>query len=148
MGALKELATRKFGMKSRLIEMIATHHLGPKRSIHVLRIGEKTLVIGVTNESINLISELDSEEGLLNEYGAPLASVASQSVARPAQASRGQTEPSIPASNPTSFSDVLGQSGGLGRPMNSALSSALSNEIAGDGIRHRIKNRLEGYKQL
>ncbi len=75
MGMISQFATSKLSGRGKLIEVIATHHLGPKRSIHVVRVGEKTLVIGSTAENINLISELDGEgetSGLIQEYGSAL----------------------------------------------------------------------------
>jgi len=75
MGMISRFATAKLSGRGKLIEVIATHHLGPKRSIHVVRVGEKTLVIGSTAENINLISELDAEgetSGLVQEYGSAL----------------------------------------------------------------------------
>ena len=47
--------------RDKLIEVMATHYLGPKKSIAVVKVSGRTLVLGVTNESINLISQLSEE---------------------------------------------------------------------------------------
>lgn len=45
-----------------LIEVIATHHLAPKRSIVVVRVQDRMLVLGMTNDAVNLITEFRSGE--------------------------------------------------------------------------------------
>ena len=50
-----------FGKKERLIQVVATHHLGHKRSISLVKIAGEYLVIGVGHEGINLISRLGAE---------------------------------------------------------------------------------------
>ncbi|MBI4925544.1 MAG: flagellar biosynthetic protein FliO [Bdellovibrio sp.] len=44
------------------IEVVANHYLGPKKSILVVRIAGKLLVLGVSQESIQLISQLNDME--------------------------------------------------------------------------------------
>lgn len=44
------------------IKPLATHVLGPGQSISVVKVGGKTLVLGVTSDSIKLISQVDGEE--------------------------------------------------------------------------------------
>ena len=57
--------------KPKMIEVVANHYLGPKKSIAVVKIQGRALVVGITDENINLItrfeeeftSELDMDEG-------------------------------------------------------------------------------------
>jgi hypothetical protein len=44
---------------SQLIEVLSNHSLGPRKSIAVVRIGGQRLVLGVTNEAIHLITQLE-----------------------------------------------------------------------------------------
>jgi hypothetical protein len=44
-----------------LIEVLSNHPLGTRKSIAVVRVGGRRLVLGVTNEAINLITALDQE---------------------------------------------------------------------------------------
>ncbi|MBL7716717.1 MAG: flagellar biosynthetic protein FliO [Bdellovibrionales bacterium] len=54
----------KGSTKGKLIEVIANHHIGPKKSISVVRIGDRQLVLGITNDSINLITQLGESDGV------------------------------------------------------------------------------------
>ena len=44
-----------------IVEVLAHHSLGPKKNISVVRVKGKTLVLGVTEDSISLISQLESD---------------------------------------------------------------------------------------
>lgn len=50
-----------FGKKERLIQVVATHYLGNKKSISLVKITGEYMVVGVSNEGISLISKLGSE---------------------------------------------------------------------------------------
>lgn len=52
----------KFGKQAQVIEMVANQYLGPKKSISVVRVRGRLLVLGVSEESISLITELQSED--------------------------------------------------------------------------------------
>jgi flagellar biogenesis protein FliO len=52
------------GKKEKMIEVVATHYLGPKKSIAVVKIAGRHLVLGVSNESINLITQLQPGQSL------------------------------------------------------------------------------------
>lgn len=60
-GLLGKLGT-SMGGKGKMIEVVATHYLGPKKSIAMVRIQGRMLVLGCTQESINLISEFRADE--------------------------------------------------------------------------------------
>lgn len=51
-----------FGKDNQMLEVVATHHLGPKKSIVVIRVAKKLLVLGVANDSISLISQLQDHQ--------------------------------------------------------------------------------------
>jgi flagellar biogenesis protein FliO len=55
-------AGASIGGKNKMVEVISNHYIGPKKSISIVRIGERVLVLGIANESINLITELDDAE--------------------------------------------------------------------------------------
>lgn len=48
--------------KRPLIEIVSTHPLGAKQSITVVRIRDQQFVLGVTQDSVQLITQLDSDE--------------------------------------------------------------------------------------
>lgn len=48
--------------QKRPIEVVASHYLGPKKSIAVIKVMNRTMVIGVTDEAINLISDMSESE--------------------------------------------------------------------------------------
>jgi flagellar biogenesis protein FliO len=50
------------GAAKAMIEVVATHHLAPKRSIVVVRVQNRMLVLGMTNDAVNLITEFKAGE--------------------------------------------------------------------------------------
>lgn len=50
-----------FGKKERLIQVVATHYLGNKKSISLVKVTGEYMVVGVSNEGIHLISKLGPE---------------------------------------------------------------------------------------
>lgn len=57
-GQLKKLP---FGKKERLIQVVATHYLGNKNSISLVKITGEYMVVGASNEGIALITKLGPE---------------------------------------------------------------------------------------
>ncbi|MBI3542101.1 MAG: flagellar biosynthetic protein FliO [Deltaproteobacteria bacterium] len=57
-GKLKKLP---FGKKERLIQVVASHYLGNKKSISLVKVTGEYLVVGVSNDGISLISKLGPE---------------------------------------------------------------------------------------
>jgi hypothetical protein len=53
------------------IEVLASHALGPKQSITVVRIRDQKFVLGVTQDSVQLITQLDSDENDLDVLDDP-----------------------------------------------------------------------------
>jgi hypothetical protein len=65
----------------RLIEVLSNHSLGPRKSIAVVRVGGRRLVLGVTNENINLITAMDGAAD--SSFEAALAGAAGNPKATP-----------------------------------------------------------------
>lgn len=126
--------------KNKMIEVVANHYLGPKKSISVVRIGGRTMVLGVTNESINLITQL-SESNSEQQNDSALStnfdfeSLAMESAGIPApqvtaRYSQGSGATSAGPAKPAAFAQMLGQ------------------EAAKPSVRSQIRSRMEGMKQL
>ena len=164
MGALGRFAKTGLNRKGKMIEVISTHYLGPKKSIAVVRVQERMLVLGITNESINLITSLSNGEepsfddldlGLgpsltaatpayrsttPNNHHAPRADSFAGSLAGALNAAPAATytpQARVPQSQAPQASQVSGSGATAAGPATYAPS-----------VRDQIKNRLEGLKQL
>jgi len=64
-GKLSRWLTRMSGgrlaVKPKMISIESTHYLGPKKSIAIINVQGQRIVVGITNDSINLITRLDDE---------------------------------------------------------------------------------------
>lgn len=109
------------GTNNQMVEIISNHHLGPKKSIAVARIGGRTMVLGVTDESINLITEIaDDGASSFEEMG--------EGPKLPSKSHKGSG--AIAGTKSSQFSEILGV------------------ETAKPSVRAQIKSRLEGFKPL
>jgi len=62
MTSLSQFARKGLGKNSKkMIEVISTHHLGPKKSIAVVKVAGRMLVLGITDDAINLITQMDGQ---------------------------------------------------------------------------------------
>jgi flagellar biogenesis protein FliO len=60
-GAINRFAEKSgLSQKGKMIEVVSTHHLGPKKSIAVVRVAGRMLVLGISAESINLITRIEN----------------------------------------------------------------------------------------
>jgi flagellar biosynthetic protein FliO len=60
---LKRLTTRgRRGGRQGLLEVIETAYLGPKRSVSLVRVAGKSVLIGTTDNQISMLTELSEEE--------------------------------------------------------------------------------------
>jgi flagellar biogenesis protein FliO len=50
-----------FGKKERIIQIVATHHIGQKKSISLIKVASEYLVVGVGTEGVSLITRLGPE---------------------------------------------------------------------------------------
>lgn len=172
LGGFAKSAASGLGRKDKMIEVLSNHYLGPKKSIAVVRVMGRTLVLGVTNDSINLISQIasqsaeaadafDAEEeanvdldSLLTKAaitdaletvrnsGAGVSAVQKQA-RNAAQAASIQSRP-LPGLNPNAqhAMDSAGPS---------SFSAMMHQEVkkpASANVRSQIRSRLEGLKQL
>lgn len=48
----------KFNLPGKRIQVIEAVHLGPRKSLHLIKVGQKTLLIGSTNENISHLADL------------------------------------------------------------------------------------------
>jgi flagellar biogenesis protein FliO len=170
-------AGASIGGKNKMVEVISNHYIGPKKSISIVRIGERVLVLGIANESINLITELDDAEsgidGILGrndsrpEARNPLPKQPpseAQTSPRAAPRFAAPRAPSVPGS-PSEWggeggedfaASILAASGGAA--FDSQFSDLLKKTTAsqsvaaatptGGPVRSQIRSRLEGLKQL
>jgi len=145
MSALGKFANGTLARKGKMIEVVSTHHLGPKKSIAVVKVAGRLLVLGVSNDSINLItqiaegkSEADLEELLMSDDIKPEAAFSALLGAeqtRPAgagAASNAVAPKPLPPLAPASASPAV----------------AVAASARANSARDRIKSRLEGLKQL
>ncbi|MGK5081700.1 flagellar biosynthetic protein FliO [Bdellovibrionota bacterium FG-1] len=131
--AVGRFAKKNLGRQAKMIEVLSTHYLGPKKSIAVVRVAGRMLVIGVTPDAINLITQLSGEEfdPSASAEDVDLGSFLGKAPPRePVFASMLQKEAVKPAVTPSS------------RVIPGASQESLSS------VRAQIRSRLEGLKQL
>jgi|GEM_PF-1165107 len=166
------------GAAKAMIEVVATHHLAPKRSIVVVRIQDRMLVLGMTNESLNLITEFKAgEDGEADENigigdfaaslkkfeteePAPMAKLPSRAnLGDIAAAALGLAKPrpaSVPKSSAAAHAyqsvaqpnSATGATATGGPSFSPALAAALKEPSVKSSIRAQIKDRVQGMKQL
>ena len=62
-------AVKKLSSKSRLtpggagIQVLHSVHLGPGRSVHLLSVGNQTLLVGATSHQVSFLTEVNCEDG-------------------------------------------------------------------------------------
>lgn len=120
-GAIQQITGGRFKKDGKMVQIISTQYIGPKQSIVVVRVAEKILVLGVSHDSINLITQISEQ------------SEASDEDEEPSQLSSVDLD---------SFSDVFKTQ----KIKPSVSSSSLG--APSSGVRSRIKSRLEGLKPL
>jgi flagellar protein FliO/FliZ len=137
-GAVGRWVRKSLGRPEKMIEVVATHHLGPKKSIHMVKVAGRTLVLGVADDSINLITELNG-------------AISSHSAAAPASNSAGGDEDFLCALG----EQIAQESGrpaisgtGAGATAAGPVGYQAPRPAPGLGARDRIRSRLEGMKQL
>lgn len=152
-GALSRLITKSLGRPAKMIDVVATHYLGPKKSIHVVKVAGRTLVLGVSDGSINLITEFagDITQADIGEKFAVAALTGGIS-------GKAQSES---ADSGSDFLSELGEqlAQESGRPASQmgsgavaaaspSVAPAVASTVARSSARDRIRSRLEGMKQL
>jgi flagellar biogenesis protein FliO len=116
--------------KAKLIDISAIHHLGPKKSICVAKVCGRTLVLGVTNDSINLIAQFSGDGSEASVNAKNYEDLDLDSFMRSEPPAKGT--PSIGATSGASpyFSEML------------------KSEATKPNVRAQIRSKVEGLKQL
>jgi len=57
----KRLAGKFANLPGKRIKIVETVHLGPRKAVHLLRIGDRCLLIGSTNDNISKLADLTTE---------------------------------------------------------------------------------------
>lgn len=146
-GMLTQALSQKLGKNKKLIEIVANHYLGPKKSISVVKIQGRTLVLGVSQDSINLIAQLPND-----------ASADDIDLESFAQSSIGTMGTSAGASSSNAFSQMLASAAvatptrsepkiSLGSGATSAASSSEPKKPR-SSIRDRIRKEVENLKSV
>ncbi len=164
LGGFARSAAAGLGRKDKMIEVLSNHYLGPKKSIAVVRVMGRTLVLGVTNDSINLISQMpgtaaDGSDLMEADGEASVdleALLSNAAVSATMDSNRGngpsmQTKParaSVQASNVSSRPLPGMDATGAGASSFSAMMQQEVKKPAPASVRNQIRSRLEGLKQL
>lgn len=149
------------------IEVLANHALGPKQSITVVRIRDQQFVLGVTQDSVQLITQIDADEGEIDVLDDPkvadsLGKMFGAKVKTSPQAPRAASAISPAAS----FDSILKGSSGAGAIVArnayqsqsstpSRIEDAVGFQTPGSvqipssspGVRDQIRKRLQGMNQ-
>jgi flagellar biogenesis protein FliO len=102
------------GAGKAMIEVVATHHLAPKRSIVVVRVQDRMLVLGMTNDAVNLITEFKA-----NEEGEAEENIGIGDFAASLKKFENEESPAIPATKLASkanLGDIAAAALGLAKP--------------------------------
>jgi flagellar biogenesis protein FliO len=138
------------GAKGKMIEVVSTHHLGPKKSIAVVKVAGRTLVLGVSAESINLITQIDGNgEADFSDLGG--LDIAFDRSSAPEPASPGGL--GATAAGPAFFSELLrGEAtqpqAAYARGPGEVSARPVATPPSSTNVRAQIRSRLEGLKPL
>lgn len=60
---LKKMTTRRHsgGRKAYMLEVLETAYIDPKKSLSLVRVADRSVLIGVTDNQISVLTELDTE---------------------------------------------------------------------------------------
>ena len=141
------------------IEVLANHALGPKQSITVVRIKDQQFVLGVTQDNVQLITQLDADEADMDVLDDPKVadSIGKMFGAKPQVIN---AEPKIDLG--ASFNALLKSSNGAGAIVarsayqNQQVASSAPANVSGttagitqgNGARNQLRQRLQGMKSL
>lgn len=155
-----------------IIEVVATHHLAPKRSIVVVRVQDRMLVLGMTNDNMNLITEFRANEEGEADENIPLGDFAAS--LKKFESEEPELSISTKISPKANLGDIAAAALGLAKPKpssaprataatnayrsaekptqqttgNSALDEAMKQPSVKPNIRAQIKDRVQGMKRL
>ena len=69
---LKRFGIASFQTRTRNMKIVETLSLSPKRSLYIVRVGNQSLLLGATDQSINLIKEMDALTTIEEEETTPI----------------------------------------------------------------------------
>ncbi len=148
-----------FGKKERIIQVIATHHLGNKKSISLVKVAGEFMVVGVGNEGISLISKLDASANIDSyledrfwggTFENHLKSYETDKTIINTQTQIATEQPVIPNKNTAKFK-YDGAKDLAGAPITSPLadfSDQISDKVEISSVRTSIKEKLSKLKPL
>jgi|GEM_PF-2525974 len=139
------------------IEVIASHALGPKQSITIVRIKEQQFVLGVTQDSVQLITQLDADETDLDLLEDPKVADSIGKMFGSKVRSTPQNEPVVQPRKEVqqNFDTILKSSTGAGAvvarnayrsqlaPIERAVGGVSPGVASGAGVRDQIRRRLQ-----
>ena len=70
LGIFSKLRSNTWVSQNRKLQIIETTNLSQRQVLHIIQIGKKRYLIGATDASISLLTELESEEGLTGNESA------------------------------------------------------------------------------
>ncbi len=123
---MSQLSKFNLSKKENMIEVVANHYLGPKKNIVVVRVAENLLVLGVSNDSISLITQLTDSTS--QDFGLETIGI-SEASALASKTVNAQGAGAIAAGNPVFF-------------------EMLNSERTKPSIRSQIRSRVEQMKPL
>jgi flagellar biogenesis protein FliO len=141
----------RYGKTGKMIEVVSTHYLGPKKSIAVVKVAGRMLVLGVSQDNISLITQLGAtaalDEAAVDDLD--LEALGVQGVA-PRQETR-MAEREAPGTGArAAFGALLADE--ASRPSATAAARMPAMPVLAppepEGVRARIRTRLEGMKPL
>ena len=141
----------KFGAGGKLIEVEATHYLGPKKSIAVVKVQGRRLVLGITDESINLITQLGADpsadgDDMDDESDALIAGLTGGKAAQKRAPDGQKMGTGATSGGSARFADILASADA--RPAFQGPESTQRQGQNTSSVRDQIRKRVEGLKNL
>lgn len=156
--AAGKLAKKSLSKNRDMIQVISTHHLDPKKSLAVVKVAGRLLVLGVSNDAINLITQIPSDgaDGGVLDFGSDMALTSASLAEDPIFADFLGKEKMKPGPKLDRDQSPHGVGSEQFRSKQQPRQSEAFEqpEQTTDSLsfvpsaRSRIKNRLEGLKQL
>ncbi len=123
------------------VEIISNHQLDAKKSIAIVRVASRKMVLGVTDESINLIANLSDYD---NELVIEESNYRNQNENITKEMGTGAESAGHPI-----FADLLGSAVSRPRTMNNMNNKTSTQKpSSGVNIRDKIRGRIEGMKKI
>lgn len=146
--AMSRLLGKSGISKSTPMKIIATHSLGPKKSLMMVKVQDRTLVLGVSEEQMTLITEITDQEEAEDSSSGPEVNV--QEFAQKLRAF--ETKAPVPTQSPK-VSQALAQAAhqyaaGASSALKATTAPATRSAGVGGQIRSQIRSKTEGLKPL